>query len=907
MTDRFVLLDVRRLFTIALAIVMAFALTAAITGTPAQAKKKAKVTVKVKTKNQLNLLKTKKLNLIVKATAPTTMKVKAFSGGKSNRFGVRIIRFNKAKTKKFPLSLTKTGRKQLSTCGAKTVKVVAKHSKYRQGKKVKKASRKKKLAKWNGNAACAKPPVTPVKSTCDPLDEKVCMQPWPSNFYTKSASTPTNVQLDVPVGAMPKNTDGTPIDPTDINRADGFSPGNLITTKIPEVETPAAFDNSGIVSATTPEKYLDANQAVVVFDAATGERQPIWAELDANPTTKPVQILTPGQPPVDVIGGGPNDDPTNTGDVNLIIRAAKNYTPGHRYIVAIRNLKDASNNAVSPAEPFKKCRDGDEITDPELLFRCNQLDEKVFPDLSKAGVAKDDLYLAWDFTVASQESITGRMIDIRDDAFSRLGDTNLADRKIQGASPTIDVEAFCDKSAPAAPSCGGNNPGGGGFNPANPITSPSPGTKIQRTVVGYIKNVPCYLNQDGCKTGASFDFNADGTVKWNASYTVDVPFRCLIPNSVVDTGAVVPGGTGIYGHGLLGSLNQINSTEDIANTTNSSWCAANFDGFADNDFSTVAASLKDLSNFNKLTDRMQQGFVNFMMIGRALAHEDGFADEPAFQMDHNGATPIAPGSAIDTSAGADTRGYYYGISQGGIMGGALTAVDPDVDRGVLGVPAINYSTLLSRSVDFDEYANGVLGPVYVPGVGLYDNYTNDAELPVIFSIMQLLWDRGEGNGYVQTMNPDNPNLPNTNPHRVLLEVANGDHQVANIAADVEARTLGAKVYTPTLLGGRSWDNQFYGIDSGGTNIPSGNVMVYYDGGPTTYTGPGGRQGSAVAPIENVPPRPQWGYGGDPHGYPRVSADGIQHTTSYFKTGSVATCGSGSYCYSNSWDGVTGLP
>ena len=37
------------------------------------------------------------------------------------------------------------------------------------------------------------------------------------------------------------------------------------------------------------------------------------------------------------------------------------------------------------------------------------------------------------------------------------------------------------------------------------------------------------------------------------------------------------------------------------------------------------------------------------------------------------------------------------------MGGALTALDPDVDRGVLNVTGMNYSTLLRRSVDSDEY------------------------------------------------------------------------------------------------------------------------------------------------------------------------------------------------------------
>ena len=78
-------------------------------------------------------------------------------------------------------------------------------------------------------------------------------------------------------------------------------------------------------------------------------------------------------------------------------------------------------------------------------------------------------------------------------------------------------------------------------------------------------------------------------------------------------------------------------------------------------------------------------------------------------------------------------------------------------------------------------------------------------------MMQLLWDRGEGNGYAHTMNSADRPLPNTPPHNVLLRVALGDHQVANITAEVEARTIGAKLYTPTFRPGRSWAGQCFGI------------------------------------------------------------------------------------------------
>ena len=73
----------------------------------------------------------------------------------------------------------------------------------------------------------------------------------------------------------------------------------------------------------------------------------------------------------------------------------------------------------------------------------------------------------------------------------------------------------------------------------------------------------------------------------------------------------------------------------------------------------------------------------------------GFTTDPAF---HHDGTLAAP-SVLNTS-----HLYYNGNSQGGIMGGALTAVSPDFTRASLGVPAMNYSVLLPRSVDFDAFA-----------------------------------------------------------------------------------------------------------------------------------------------------------------------------------------------------------
>ena len=75
-----------------------------------------------------------------------------------------------------------------------------------------------------------------------------------------------------------------PIDPTDYNRADGFSPGNMIITKVPGLETPGGVRRRPArCRSPTSARYDDPDQPVVVIDADTGERQPIWAEIDSNP------------------------------------------------------------------------------------------------------------------------------------------------------------------------------------------------------------------------------------------------------------------------------------------------------------------------------------------------------------------------------------------------------------------------------------------------------------------------------------------------------------------------------------------------------------------------------------------------------------------------------------------------
>src|SRR5215211_3939537 len=86
---------------------------------------------------------------------------------------------------------------------------------------------------------------TKPSKRCDFTDPAVCLYPWPNDLFTKrDKTTPTGRRLALRRASMPRNKTGRPIDPTDMNRADGFSPGSMLLTKVPGLDNPAAARRS---------------------------------------------------------------------------------------------------------------------------------------------------------------------------------------------------------------------------------------------------------------------------------------------------------------------------------------------------------------------------------------------------------------------------------------------------------------------------------------------------------------------------------------------------------------------------------------------------------------------------------------------------------------------------------------
>jgi hypothetical protein len=595
---------------------------------------------------------------------------------------------------------------------------------------------------------------------CDPTDHAACLLPFPNDRFTVAdPGTPTGRRISISPLAMPRNVLGKPIDPTELNRNDGWSSGQAILTSVPGLD----LRRTGLATLVDPGASLRPDAPAVLLDATTGKRWPYTAELDGNPTDGEQALL--------------------------IIRPAINYPDGHRFVVGLRRLKNSAGQVIPAGSAFTDLRAGASAASP------------VFGPLMRAKVNVKELFLAWTFTVASTQSTTGRMIHIRDDAFASL----------QGGAPTFTVGATTDNYSDKV-----SRRVTGTFNVPNYLTTPVNGQEpILQSDPGLPGTRFLYLPGDELP-------DRNGT--FTATYTCDIP---------KSSSPARPSRGSIYGHGLLGGQGEVGAgnVQKMGQENNILFCATDWYGMATGDIPNVATMLTDMSNFPTLADRVQQGILAQLFLARLLKDPRGFAANPAFRAQSK---PLIKTGQV----------YYDGNSQGGIIGGALMGVAQDITRGALGVPAMNYSTLLDRSTDFAQY-EGVMNA----------SYPSEIDRELLFGLIQPLWDRAEANGYAAHISKNL--LPHTPKHEVLMGLAFGDHQVSNYAAEVMGRTIGVRTNSGFLAKGRHWGNP------AGWGLPrftgkwKGSALIYWDSGTNR------------PPFGNVPPAEATGVPGhDPHSDPR---------------------------------------
>jgi hypothetical protein len=433
--------------------------------------------------------------------------------------------------------------------------------------------------------------------------------------------------------------------------------------------------------------------------------------------------------------------------------------------------------------------------------------DDVFARLAAAGVARQDLLLAWDFTTASSAALTDWIVAVRDQARA-LG------------TPAFTVTSIDD------------GPGGVGRD-----------ANIFRRVEGTFQ-APLFMTADA--PGSRLNL-VDGVPRQNGWATVS--FVVDIPHVAVNAGGQpVPARPTTWGHGLLGDRFQLGTLSELAQRFNFVITAVDMQGMSNADVPAIIPLVGDFSLFHRIPERLHQGFLHHLLLGRLMADPIlGFNGHPAFQF----GSP--PAGVIDT-----TEAFYSGGSQGGIFGVAVMAIAEDFKRGFLAVPGSNYSTLLNRSIDFNPFLALTRAA-----------YPDALDEQLNLALVQQQWDRAEPHGYLPHLLAGDLSDPPV-PHTVLMHMATYDAEVSNVATEIMVRSLGVPQVTPvhrSFVGIPEQaapfdDSAFVEVDPqlgfSRCNVPGGSSAGAACTSDADCPGPGDpptrtRCDSGIPPATNTPP------------------------------------------------------
>ncbi|HEY8430078.1 MAG TPA: hypothetical protein VIL20_16965 [Sandaracinaceae bacterium] len=572
---------------------------------------------------------------------------------------------------------------------------------------------------------------------CEILNDVECLLPFPSSRYLVPASTATGVRVAYPEGVLPGLP--APLDSAAFGGQDGFSPGVQVLMHFPGGVDPERSGASRLLpdTRTHDETSLRPDSPTLLLDATEGMTPVLhWIERDVR------------------AAAGPNPDREL-----LFLRPAETLKGGHRYVVAMRNLVHPDGTPVEAEPVFAALRDGRPSDIPAVEQRRPAM-EALFAELEAAGVPREDLVLAFDFVVQSDEDLTRAMLSMRDQAFAWLAEQS---------EPTFTV-------FPLAP------PGTTGDVSIEHDCS-APGARTWRQIRGRFQ-VPLFLSSDPILQATALGrlVDTDGDGRPEPQGVMEAPFVITIPCAALEP-ETPPLRPILTGHGLFGNGGTVVNVPQNFGATELAYGGPDFLriagatdwlGLSSHDFSAsnpvnsfIANMLFNANQFGALPDRLRQGMTNALVLARMM-REGRFNAHPAFQTPDGRGVFAEPADTLD----------YFGISLGGIMGTFFAALSPDVGNVALDVPAANFSILLQRStaISLIDFALGLLNP-------------DPMSQALFFQLGLELWDSAEPVGYLRHVTRDP--LPGSGaPKALLYTVAEFDGVVSNEASEIAIRTLG---------------------------------------------------------------------------------------------------------------------
>ena len=268
-------------------------------------------------------------------------------------------------------------------------------------------------------AIAATAQAAPGEQGCDPLDPAVCLQPWPNDYFTVAdPTTDTGRRLDLDLARRCRATSpATRSAPTSGTATTASAPARRSSPRCPGSTRRTPSRRPAPCRSPTSSAPTTRDQPIVVINADTRQRHLIWSELDANPT-----------------------DPAN---VNLIIRPGGQLRRGralHRRAAQPegRGGQDDQGAAGRSAPTATGCR----ATDAAVEARRPHMERHLPHARSGRASRATSLYLAWDFTVASERNLSERALYIRDDAFAAARRHRPRRPQVQGSAPQFTVTRY---------------------------------------------------------------------------------------------------------------------------------------------------------------------------------------------------------------------------------------------------------------------------------------------------------------------------------------------------------------------------------------------------------------------------------------------------------------------------------
>jgi hypothetical protein len=662
-------------------------------------------------------------------------------------------------------------------------------------------------------------PPAAIASECEILNSVECLLPYPSSrFLVVDGSTDTGLRVDLPAAGMP-SVNGPPIDPAPYNQLDGFSPMVQILMNFPQGVDLQLTDAARLLepeccgqpvgppwidTRAYTDRSLDGDSPSLLIKASTGEHILHWLELDGR-TTDPARRV-------------------------LFLRPGVSLEPGERYIVAVRNLKTPAGADVLPEGPFAALRDATPTGIQAIEDRRAQMEADVFAPLTGYGINRDDLLIAFDFTVQSESQLTRQTVSMRDQAFTWL----------DSVESTLGLVTFS-------------------VNATIPIsTCTDPDDVEWKRISGTYKS-PLFLTALPDQFSVQF-LNVDANDVPVQNGFMDAPFDISIPCSVFDIGVTsrpIYLGHGIFGTGqgmvqnipgskarfgdwtyIAGGTDWIGLSDRRDDVTDIAWIGPLIIGFG----------TSQLNNVSALFDRLRQGMLNALVLAKMMKL-GLFNRDLAFE--------ISPG--VGAFPGPGEEMYYYGISLGGIHGTWMSALSPDMDRFGLDVPAVNFSCLLQRSTQFSAFET------VIHGVGIND----PMQFALFIGLINELWVSAEPAGYVRHITSD-PLPGSGSAKRIYYTPSWLDKQVSNQCTEAAARTMGLANLTGSIQQGLA------GIPDVGGPVDSGFIL--YDGGAFDILDP--LHQPLIPALSNKIPSSVC----DPHNFPRSIPAAVRSLLAFLQPG-----------------------